>query len=186
MFTPQIEAGKLELADSEFDLRSLVEDTVESVAGRALTGGIEVCCYIDPTVPSLLIGDPDRLRQVLLNLISNGIKFTAAGEVCITVFPRTISGPAGSSVDGPSWECEAKWACDEVETEARAGDGLVCAISSAGWSDDGADGVSLLFAVRDTGIGISSEGRRKLFNRFSQAKLLSNPFTTAFCTLDES
>ncbi len=62
----QIEAGKLELVAVAFDLRSLVEDAVDAVAARAAAGGLEVCCFIDPAVPARAVGDPDRLRQVLL------------------------------------------------------------------------------------------------------------------------
>ncbi len=50
-----------------FDLRALIEDAVDAVAARAAAGGLEVCCFIDPAVPARTVGDPDRLRQVLLN-----------------------------------------------------------------------------------------------------------------------
>ncbi len=65
----QIEAGKLELVSVTFDLRALVEDAVDAVAARAAAGGLEVCCFIDPAVPARAVGDPDRLRQVLLRAL---------------------------------------------------------------------------------------------------------------------
>jgi len=77
----KIEAGKLELENLEFDLRATLEDVVELLAMRAHEKGLELTCLIDPEVPSLLEGDPGRLRQILTNLIGNAVKFTYAGEV---------------------------------------------------------------------------------------------------------
>ena len=81
----KIEAGKLELVTVDFDLRTALEDAVDSVAGRAMAKGLEICCYLDPGAQTRIMGDPDRLRQIFLNLFSNGIKFTAAGQVYVVV-----------------------------------------------------------------------------------------------------
>ncbi|MBT0664963.1 response regulator [Geobacter pelophilus] len=77
------EAGKLELESIDFDLRATLEDTADLLAVRASEAGIELVCQIDPTVPSLLKGDPGRVRQIILNLAGNGIKFTHSGDVLI-------------------------------------------------------------------------------------------------------
>ena len=81
----KIEAGKLEFEILDFDLRMTVEDTVDMLAIRAEEKKLELTCLIHNDVPSLLRGDPGRLRQILLNLAGNAIKFTEKGEVAIRV-----------------------------------------------------------------------------------------------------
>ncbi len=81
----KIEAGKLDLEEREFDLAVLVADTAELFAARAEQRGLEVAYFLQPEVPWNVIGDSERLRQVLVNLISNAIKFTDQGEVVIRV-----------------------------------------------------------------------------------------------------
>ncbi|MBU4010916.1 MAG: CHASE domain-containing protein, partial [Proteobacteria bacterium] len=79
----KIEAGKLELETLDFDLRITLEDTVEVLAVKAHEKGLELTAFVSPAVPSFLRGDPGRLRQILVNLIGNAIKFTHNGEVTI-------------------------------------------------------------------------------------------------------
>ena len=81
----KIEADKLELETLDFDLRATLEDAAELLAVRAHEKGLEFICRIDPEVPTFLRGDPGRLRQILINLGGNAIKFTARGEVAIEV-----------------------------------------------------------------------------------------------------
>jgi len=79
----KIEAGKLDLEILDFDLRFMLEDTVELLALRAAEKGLELICRIDPSVPTHLKGDPGRIRQIITNLTGNAIKFTCQGEVVI-------------------------------------------------------------------------------------------------------
>ena len=81
----KIEAGKLELETIGFDLRTAVEEAEDILAGKVRGKGLEFSCFVDPEMPSLLRGDPGRLRQVLINLANNAIKFTERGEVAISV-----------------------------------------------------------------------------------------------------
>ena len=81
----KIEAGKLDLECTDFDLGQLIEDTAELFAERAQRAGLELTCQIAPTVPTALLGDPHRLRQILTNLFGNALKFTQQGEVGISV-----------------------------------------------------------------------------------------------------
>jgi two-component system sensor histidine kinase/response regulator len=81
----KIEADKLEMETLDFDLRVMLEDTAELLALRAHEKHLDFICRIDPEVPTFLRGDPGRLRQILVNLGGNAIKFTDRGEVCIQV-----------------------------------------------------------------------------------------------------
>ena len=81
----KIEAGKLELDQADFRLRSILGDTLRTLASRAHKNGLELVSHVQPDVPDALIGDASRLRQVLLNLVGNAIKFTEAGEVVLRV-----------------------------------------------------------------------------------------------------
>ena len=79
----RIEAGRMELDDSPFDLGGVVEEVMELLAERAHSKGIELASQVDPELPSALRGDPGRLRQILVNLVGNAVKFTERGEVVV-------------------------------------------------------------------------------------------------------
>jgi two-component system sensor histidine kinase/response regulator len=81
----KIDAGKLELEVLEFDLRTMIEDILELLAEQALAKGLEIVVWVPPDLPTWLVGDPGRLRQVLTNLVGNAIKFTDQGEVFVQV-----------------------------------------------------------------------------------------------------
>jgi len=81
----RIEAGKLQLSDEEFDLGECVGNTMKSLAFRAYSQGLELTCRLRPEVPLKVTGDPHRLRQVLINLVGNAVKFTEKGEVDVDV-----------------------------------------------------------------------------------------------------
>ncbi|RLA94834.1 MAG: hypothetical protein DRG69_04515, partial [Deltaproteobacteria bacterium] len=88
----KIEAGRLELERTEFELGELVETTAATLATRAHKKGLELACRISPKVPKRVIGDPMRLRQVLVNLVGNAIKFTEKGHVLINVEEKERKG----------------------------------------------------------------------------------------------
>jgi signal transduction histidine kinase/DNA-binding LacI/PurR family transcriptional regulator/DNA-binding response OmpR family regulator/HPt (histidine-containing phosphotransfer) domain-containing protein len=88
----KIEAKKLELETIDFNLRTMVEDVAYTVAQRAQSKGLEMACLIHPDLKNELRGDPARLRQVLINLVGNAIKFTAQGEIVIRVDPVSETG----------------------------------------------------------------------------------------------
>jgi two-component system, sensor histidine kinase and response regulator len=81
----RLEAGKLRIESIDFDLHRTVEDVSTMLSGRAHAKHLELACYIAPEVPVMVRGDPIRLRQVLVNLIGNAIKFTERGEVVLSV-----------------------------------------------------------------------------------------------------
>ncbi len=119
----KIEAGRLELDPISFNLRDLVEETVRALALRAHEKGLELSGDVLPEVPEHVVGDITRIRQVLVNLLGNAVKFTQQGEVEL-----------------------------EVGLQSRT-----------------ADRLRLRFSVRDTGIGISTDKQRMIFDAFSQA-----------------
>src|SRR5574337_375509 len=81
----KIEAGQMVVEEVGFYLREVVEGVAEVLSIRAQKKGLELTCYVDPALPSRVLGDPTRLRQVLVNLVGNAIKFTERGEVAIQV-----------------------------------------------------------------------------------------------------
>jgi signal transduction histidine kinase/DNA-binding response OmpR family regulator len=89
----KIEAGKLSLDQEPFSLRHVLDETLQALALRAHSKELELACRIAPDVPDALIGDAGRLRQVLLNLVGNAIKFTERGEVLASV---GLDGPPGA------------------------------------------------------------------------------------------
>ena len=119
----KIEAGKFDLDPIPFNLPETVEEAMKSLAFRAHEKGLELACDIDDDVPAFVVGDAIRIRQILLNVVNNAIKFTTVGEVEL----RLVREPSD------------------------------------------ADGVSLHFSVRDTGIGIPSDKQQLIFEEFSQA-----------------
>ncbi len=119
----KIEAGKLEFEAIPFFLREVVEEVSDMFLVKIQEKALELIVDIAPDIPRKLIADPFRLRQVLVNLVSNALKFTEQGEICISVAQKARTG-------------------DQVE---------------------------LLFCVRDSGIGISTEDVERLFSAFAQA-----------------
>ncbi len=129
----KIEAGKLELERQAFDLRECVESALDLLAARATEKGLDLAYLLDEQVPAAVYGDVTRLRQILVNLLANAVKFTERGEVVLS-----------------------------VEAGQKDGDGR------ANQQPDEESFYELHFAVRDTGIGISEEGKARLFRSFSQ------------------
>src|SRR4029434_391342 len=81
----KIEAGRIELEETDFSLRTLLNQTLRALSMRAHKKGLELACHVERDVPDGVVGDGNRLRQVLLNLIGNAIKFTETGEVVVRV-----------------------------------------------------------------------------------------------------
>jgi two-component system, sensor histidine kinase and response regulator len=88
----KIEAGKMDLETIDFDLRITLEDAADMLAIKAYEKGLDLSCIVDPSVPSHVRGDPGRLRQVIVNLVGNAIKFTQKGEVTIRAGLEEESG----------------------------------------------------------------------------------------------
>jgi len=83
----KIEAGRLEIAARDFNIRKVVEGVIEVLGAKASGKGLEIACQIDPAIPAIVRSDSDRLGQILINLVSNAIKFTQRGGVILRVTP---------------------------------------------------------------------------------------------------
>ena len=156
----KIEAGKLELDPHDFQLRDSLGETLRALAHRADIKGLELAAHIAPNVPDALIGDGGRLRQIVVNLVGNAIKFTERGEVIVEVSVAgsemgNISSMLGSSPP------------DASVIRATAENGIVPVKN--GQVENLPHEVELHFAVRDTGIGIAADKLDRIFNEFEQA-----------------
>ncbi|MDJ1159488.1 ATP-binding protein [Chelatococcus sp. SYSU_G07232] len=133
----KIEAGKLALTAEPFDLHSLVEGVVELLAPRAQDKGLEIAASIAPDVPRRVVGDGDRLRQVMMNLAGNAVKFTTSGGVGVSLSRAADGGLAFAVADtGPGIAPERLDAIfgefeqgDDSASRAHGGTGLGLAIS---------------------------------------------------------
>jgi len=92
----KIEAGRLELSPHPFSLRTLLGETVQVLRLRAEAKGLALHCHVAPEVPDALVADAERLRQVVLNLVGNALKFTERGEVAVEVRPADAPAPDGT------------------------------------------------------------------------------------------
>jgi len=88
----KIEAGRLDLDPIPFRLRDSLGETMKGLAFRAQSKGLELACHVGAGAPDALVGDPSRLRQVVMNLVGNAIKFTESGEVVVRVEPEGTDG----------------------------------------------------------------------------------------------
>lgn len=138
----RMESGKLQLDATPCDVRANVEDALDLFGNRAAENGVQLLHWVEPDVPSQLVIDGGRLRQVVINLVGNAVKFTAKGEIEITV--RKLTGKSVSVAP-----------FDDVAHGQMVAE-----------FDDG--GLTLEFEVRDTGIGIAPADSQKLFRPFTQ------------------
>jgi len=127
----KIEAGRLDIELIDFDLRDCLVDAMRVVCPRAHEKGLELACDVADDVPEIMAGDPMRLRQIVVNLVSNGVKFTETGEVVLSV---------------------------QVDRSEAVGDEESYQFAR-----------TLLFSVRDTGIGIAADKQQLVFMPFRQA-----------------
>ena len=93
----KIEAGKLDLETQKFDLRECVESALDLLGIAAADKGVDLAYLIDPSTPEAIIGDVTRLRQILINLISNAVKFTEQGEIIVSVSAESVDAGAAES-----------------------------------------------------------------------------------------
>ncbi len=137
----KIEAGKMDVESQPFDVRDCVESALDLIAPRAAEKGLEIAYLFEGDVPAAIEGDVTRLRQVLLNLLANAVKFTERGEVVLTVQPALSDAQAtalefavrdtgiGLSADGIAKLFQSFSQADSSTTRKYGGTGLGLAIS---------------------------------------------------------
>ena len=145
----RMEAGKFELDPEPFSLHEVVERTARTLSLRAHEKGIELACRVASDVPDVLDGDGRRLRQVVMNLVSNAIKFTEQGEIVINV--AIASDDEQANTLATIEECLRKNSAAPRPDQKHS------------------EGVLLHFTISDTGIGISPDDQQKIFSPFTQA-----------------
>ncbi len=143
----KVESGRLSLERVGFNLVELCEDVIETLGVRAHEKGLELALRIRPGVSTALIGDPLRLRQILINLLGNAIKFTKHGEVTLTVEAAAPAQLSEFLVPPPGTEA----ACGPLDADTPQTRQL------------------LRFVVRDTGVGIAADKLEAIFSNFTQA-----------------
>ena len=135
----KIESGKLELENHPFELHTCIEEALDLLSAKAAEKKLDLCYVVDESIPKILVSDVTRLRQILVNLIGNAVKFTNHGEVVIDVAPATRHKRAlqpGQAFDTDFVRHPEEWL--------------------------------LHFSVRDTGIGIPLDKQNRLFKSFQQ------------------
>ncbi|MEB3830064.1 PAS domain S-box protein [Phormidium sp. CCY1219] len=142
----KLEAGEMRLSVEEFELMACLEEVVDLFASQAERKNLNFALIVEPEVPRHLLGDPSRLRQILSNLVGNAMKFTEGGEVAIFVSRDRASASSLPREYSPN-------------PSSTAND---------------LPPIPIRFIVKDTGIGISPENQKKLFQSFSQV----DPSTT--------
>ncbi len=145
----KIEAGCLELEYTPFDVRQSIEGTLSTLAVKAGEKGLRLGVHVEDDVPRRLVGDAGRLRQILVNLVGNAIKFTPEGEIQVTACLVA--------------NCRAR--IGTADTGSRAG--VMRPISPA-VGDSGPPPLCLWISVRDTGIGIPADKQTLILDAFHQ------------------
>jgi two-component system sensor histidine kinase/response regulator len=157
----KIEAGKLELDPIPFNLRDRLGDAMRSLAFRAHSKRLELACRVDPGVPERLIADPIRLRQVIVNLVGNAIKFTEQGEIVVNVCAEASTDAANDTQNGSDSTVRPP----EISNPKPK----IQNPKSDFASTDVHPQLTLHCSVCDTGIGIAAEKQAAVFEAFEQA-----------------
>ena len=143
----KIESGKMDLEEQPFNLRDCIEDSLDLLAAKAAEKKLELAYQFSPQTPTTIVGDVTRLRQILVNLLGNAIKFTKTGEVVVSVVSRPLTADSSLLMANGKDFKQIAISNEQLATKQK---------------------YEIQIAVKDTGIGIPPERLDCLFQPFSQ------------------
>ena len=149
----KVEAGRIELEMLDFDVYATVEEMAELLAEQAQRKQLELSTSLDPAVPDVLRGDPGRIRQILLNLVSNALKFTESGEVVVRVGMADRNGAGARADDAPGDKVAVRFAVTDT------GIGIAPAIQTALFDAFSQADASTTRRYGGTGLGLAISKR---------------------------
>ncbi|KAH7285202.1 hypothetical protein KP509_33G017600 [Ceratopteris richardii] len=182
----KIESGRIELEMVPFDIRAILDDVLSLFSGKTRGERIELAAFVSERVPSTLIGDPGRLRQIMANLVGNSVKFTERGHIFVSVhlaedidsvqmitndamtkdpYERLKGSNSGSSGTLSGYSAANRRGCWDLFKVLLANERSNASTSSQSQSSE----VKLFISVEDTGIGIPSQAKPRIFKPFMQA-----------------
>ena len=190
----KIESGKMELTDSNYHIPSLIQDVISVISARVAGTNLELFIEVDANVPAIVRGDEVRFRQILFNLLSNGIKYTKEGSVTLRMEAELAGSGNGGAASDEARSLGARKASgtDPKVTSSESAQALVSAFrfgessgapagdTFSGLASSGSDksagplDVILKASIIDTGVGIKPEDIGKLFGSFSQVDTEKN------------
>ncbi|CAA0811529.1 Histidine kinase 4 [Striga hermonthica] len=171
----KIEAGKLELEAVPFDLRSIVDDVLSLFSEKSRQKGIELAVFVSDKVPEIVVGDPGRFRQVIINLVGNSVKFTEEGHIFVQVHlaeqckPTKVAkietysnGESEATPKSQSWLFNTLSGKQVAEDRSSLDEEFL-------YDPTKNEVVGLRVSVEDTGIGIPEQAQKRVFTPFMQA-----------------
>eukprot|EP01114_Cavostelium_apophysatum_P015452 TRINITY_DN4203_c1_g2_i1.p1 TRINITY_DN4203_c1_g2~~TRINITY_DN4203_c1_g2_i1.p1 ORF type:complete len:533 (+),score=125.93 TRINITY_DN4203_c1_g2_i1:164-1600(+) len=136
-----MEEGRMELEQVEFSIHKVLEESMDVASFGCEKKGLELICEMDPDLQEYVVGDPTRIRQILVNLLGNAVKFSHKGEIVVTAHSEDVV---------------------ELTSDSEEADHQVSGVSEP-------NSVKVFFSVKDSGIGIAEESKTRILQPFSQA-----------------
>ncbi|KAL8550720.1 hypothetical protein ACS0TY_009212 [Phlomoides rotata] len=160
----KIESGKLELEAVNFDLRAILDDVLSLFSGKSQNKQVELAVFVSSKVPTTLVGDPGRFRQIVMNLVGNSIKFTDKGHIFVTVhlveevMEMEVERELSCSLSGlPVVDRRQSWKEFKIFNQEASSSSLP-------------EQVNIMVSVEDTGQGIPSDDHSRVFDPFLQVR----------------
>lgn len=182
----KIDSGRIELEAVPFDIRAILDDVLSLFSGKTRGEGIELAAFVSERVPSTLVGDPGRIRQIMANLVGNSVKFTERGHIFVCMhLSEDIESVQVPSVDVVPKETSERLKNSAISSSATLS-GYTAANKRSSWDlfkillanesskplippESQSSEVKLFISVEDTGIGIPSQAQQRIFKPFMQA-----------------
>ncbi|GER37152.1 histidine kinase 2 [Striga asiatica] len=178
----KIEAGKLELEAVPFDLRSILDDVLSLFSEKSRQKGIELAVFVSDKVPEIVVGDPGRFRQVIINLVGNSVKFTEEGHIFVQVhlaeqrkptkdakIETYSNGESETTPKSQSWSFNTLSGKQVADNCSSLDEEFLYDPTRDENNNAKSESVRLTVSVEDTGIGIPEQAQKRVFTPFMQA-----------------